>query len=92
MVVFCFSFRKFFSTLRSKWFVNLVGRQDKKFLSIILHVIITAVSVLHIMFRIFIFMLMLDAQGVMPERCHYYAPLYLHEKDNISVNTYFIKA
>ena len=69
-----------------------MGRQDKKFLSIILHVIITAVSVLHLMLRIFIFMLMLDAQGVMRERCHYYAPLYLHEKDKISVNTYFIKA
>ena len=24
-----------------------------------------------------------DAQGVMRERCHYYTPLYLHEKDNI---------
>ena len=58
VVVSCFSFREYFSTLTSKCFVNLVASQDRKFLSLICVLLSPAVGVLHIVFKIFIMMLM----------------------------------
>ena len=63
VVVFCFIFREYLSMLTSKCLVDLVASQDEKFLSIICVLLSPAVGVLHIMFKIFIVMLMLDLAG-----------------------------
>ena len=58
-------------------------------MSIICTLLSAADNVSHMMFRLFIFML--DAERVMRERCHHYAPLRSRGKDNI-FPYYFIKA
>ena len=62
-LVSCFIFREYLSMLTSKCLVDLVASQDEKFLSIICVLLSPAVGVLHIMFKIFIVMLMLDLAG-----------------------------
>ena len=58
VVVSCFIFREYFSTLTCICFSDLVASQDRKFLSISYMLLSPAVGVLHIVFKIFIMMIM----------------------------------
>ena len=57
VVVSCFIFRECLTMPSSKCFVDLVASQDRKSLLIICVLLSPAVGVLHIMFKIFIMML-----------------------------------